>query len=159
MKARGYLGLLLLAIVWASCHNGTGIITNKCGPCPLYAMAEILPTVQVKIVSKTTGADLFLTHNSPYKPSDLKVTSSIYGPHYNFVVDTSDTNNRFVWLASAESQTFTLQLANLSPDNIKVIAARDSPVCCPRLRIKSITLDDSLICAPCSLRQQVVIRK
>ncbi|MBS1519438.1 MAG: hypothetical protein JST50_00460 [Bacteroidetes bacterium] len=152
-----YIALVLLAVVWASCHNGSGSMTNKCGPCPMYT--EVLPTVQVKIVSKTTGNDLFLSHTSPYKPSDLKVSSSVYGPDYRFVVDTSDTNNRFIWLASAESQTFTLQLANSSADNIKVVAVRDSPVCCPRLRIKSIALNDSLVCSPCGIKQQVVIKK
>lgn len=154
---RVYIGLFLLAMILSACHNGTGTITKKCGPCPLYA--EVLPTVDVKIVSKTTGADLFLTPNSAYKPSDLKVSSSVYGPNFHFAVDTSDTNNRFVWLPSAESQTFTVQLANLTSDNIKVVALRDSPVCCPRLAIKSIVLDDSLICSPCSLRQVVTIRK
>jgi len=154
---RVYIGLFLLAVVWSACHNGTGTITKKCGPCPLYA--EVLPTVDVKIVSKATGADLFLAPNSPYKPSDLKVGSSVYGPNFHFAVDTSDANNRFVWLPSAESQTFTVQLANFSSDNIKVVALRDSPVCCPRLAIKSIVLDDSLICSPCSLRQVVTIKK
>ena len=152
-----YIGLLLLTEMWSACHNGTGTITKKCGPCPLYA--EVLPVVGVKVVSKTTGADLILASNSPYKPSDLKVSSSVSGPGYHFIVDTSNTNNRGIWIPSPESQTFTLQLANLSPNNIKVVALRDSPVCCPRLRIKSIVLDDSLICSPCSLGQVVTIRK
>ena len=150
-------GLVLLVVVWSACHNGTGTITKKCGPCPLYA--EILPVVGVKMLNKATGADLLMAPTSPYKPSDLKVSSSISGPGYHFIVDTSNTNNRGIWIPSPESQTFTLQLANLSPDNIKVVALRDSPVCCPRLRIKSIALDDSLICSPCSLGQVVTIRK
>lgn len=157
MKIKGLMVLLLLTVVWVSCHNGTGTITKKCGPCPLYA--EILPTVDVKIVSKSTGADLFLAPTSPYKLSDLKVSSSVYGPNFHFAVDTSDASNRFVWLPSAESQTFTVQLANLSADNIKVVALRDSPVCCPRLAIKSIVLNDSLVCSPCGIKQLVTIKK
>jgi hypothetical protein len=121
--------------------------------------AEILPLVGVKMLSKTTGADLLLAPNSPYKPSDLKVSSSITGPGYHFEADTSDASNRVIWIPSPESQTFTLQLANLSPDNIKFTVVRDSPVCCPRLRIKSIVLDDSLICSPCSFNQVLTIRK
>ncbi len=152
-----YIGLLLLAVTWSACHNGTGTITRKCGPCPLYA--EILPVVGVKMLSKTTGADLILAPNSPYKPSDLKVSSSITGPGYHFIVDTSDASNRVIWIPSPQSETFTLQLANLSADNIKFTVARDSPVCCPRTRIKSIVLDDSLICSPCSFKQVVTIRK
>src|SRR5690349_2396919 len=137
-----YIGLFLLAVILSACHNGTGTITKKCGPCPLTA--EILPVVEVKMLSKTTGADLLLATNSPYKPSDLKVSSALSGPGYHFIVDTSDTSNRVIWIPDPQSDTFTLQLANLSADNIKVVALRDSPVCCPRLRIKSIVLDDSL---------------
>lgn len=150
-------GLLLLTVIWSACHNGTGTITKKCGPCPMYA--EVLPLVGIKMLSKATGADLLLGPNSPYKSSDLKVSSSISGPGYHFIVDTSDVSNRVIWIPSPESQTFTLQLANLSTNNIKIIALRDSPVCCPRLRIKSIVLDDSLVCSPCSLRQVVTIMK
>lgn len=121
--------------------------------------AEVLPLVGIKMLSKATGADLLLGPNSPYKSSDLKVSSSISGPGYHFIVDTSDVSNRVIWIPSPESQTFTLQLANLSSNNIKIIALRDSPVCCPRLRIKRIVLDDSLVCSPCSLRQVVTIMK
>jgi hypothetical protein len=152
-----YLGFLVLTAIWSACRNSTGTITKKCGPCPMYA--EVLPVVGVRMVSKTTGADLILASNSPYKPSDLKVSSSISGPGYHFIVDTSNTSTRGIWIPSPESQTFTLQLANLGPDNIKVVALRDSPVCCPRLRIKSIVLDDSLLCSPCSLGQVITIRK
>lgn len=152
-----YIWLMLFAVTWSACHNGTGTITKKCGPCPLYL--EVLPSVGIKMVNKTTGADLILGSNSPYKPSDLRVSSSISGAGYHFIVDTSNTNTRGIWVPSPESQTLTLQLANLSPDNIKVVALRDSPLCCPRLRIKSIVLDDSLICSPCSLGQVVTIRK
>ena len=149
--------MLLLTVIWSACHNGTGIITQKCGPCPLYL--EVLPSVGVKMLSKTTGADLLFGPNSAYKPSDLNVSSSTAGPGYHFIVDTSDPSNPVIRIPSPESQTFTLQLGNLSADNIKVVALRDSPVCCPRLRIKSIVLDDSLICSPCNLGQVVTIRK
>lgn len=154
---RVYIGLFLLAMTLSACHNSTGTITQKCGPCPMYL--EVLPVVGVKMLSKTTGADLILASNSPYKPSDLNVSSSISGPGYHFIADTSDASNRAIWIPSPQSDTFTLQLANLSADKIKVVALRDSPVCCPRLRIKSIVLDDSLICSPCNVRQVVTIKK
>jgi hypothetical protein len=114
---------------------------------------------KVKIVDKTTGADLFLAPNSPYKPSDLNVSSSVSGPNYNFRVDTMDTSNSSVWLTDFESQTYTLQLANLSADHIKVVAGLNDKKCCATTEVKSIMLDDSLICAPCSLQQLVTIKK
>ena len=115
--------------------------------------------MKVKIVSKTTSADLFLSPNSPYKPSDLKVSSSLSGADFNFRVDTSDASNRFIWLSDFETQTYTLKLANLSADNIKLIEGPSSQKCCAFPEIKSIMLNDSLVCSPCSAQQEVTIRK
>ncbi|WP_426670535.1 hypothetical protein ACPPVU_04660 [Mucilaginibacter sp. McL0603] len=157
MKAVGLFILWLVCMVLVSCQNNhSGGITSKCGPCPMYL--EILPTIGVKIVDKTTGADLFLSPTSPYKLSDLKVTSSV-NDSVRFVVDSLGTGNRFVRVPSPETQTFTIKLAALSADSIRVVLARDSPVCCPRTRIKSITLNNVQQCSPCSLAQLVTIKK
>ena len=153
-----YIVLLLLAVVFASCHNGSGGgMTDKCtGACPLYA---VLLVAKVRIVDKTTGADLFLLPTSPYKQSDLNVSGSVSGPNYQFNVDSTDKNNRSVWLTDYESQTYTLQLANLSADHIKIVAGLNSQKCCASTEVKSIMLNDSLICAPCSPMQAVTIKK
>jgi len=148
-----YIGLLLLlTLTGVSCHSGS----EKCGPCPL---AAIYMAMKVKIVSKTTGADLFLSPNSPYKPSDLKVSSSLSGPGFVFRVDSSDVSNRFIWLSDFESQTYTLKLANLGADNIKFVEGPSSQKCCAVSEVKSIMLNDSLVCAPCSAQQLVIIKK
>ncbi|MDO3624991.1 hypothetical protein [Mucilaginibacter sp. BT774] len=152
-----YIGLLLLVVVWSACHNGTGNITNKCGPCPLANELMLLMAMKVRIVDKTTGADLFLSPNSPYKLSDLKVTKLVADPGYNLMVDSLDTNNRFLWLPDGLSQTYTLQLGNLSADHIKVVAGLSSQQCCAFTEVKSIMLNDSLICAPCNNPQQAVL--
>lgn len=115
--------------------------------------------IKVKIVSKTTGADLFLSPTSPYKPSDLSVSSSITGPNYHFAVDSSDTNNRSVWLPDQEPQTYTLQLANLSADHITVTTGLNDQKCCAITVVKGIMLNDSLVCAPCIAQQEVIIKK
>ena len=153
-----YIGLLLLAVLGAGCHNGSGGgMTDKCtGACPLYA---VLLIAKVRIVDKTTGADLFLLPNSPYKQTDLNVSGSVSGPNYQFNVDSSDTNNRAIWLNAYESQTYTLQLANLSADHIKIVAGLNSQKCCASTEVKSIMLNDSLVCAPCSPQQVVTIKK
>jgi hypothetical protein len=151
-----YIGLLLLAMLGTGCHNGSGNMTNKCGPCPL---AALLLVAKVSIVDKTNGADLFLSPGSKYKQSDLNVSSSVSGPDYHFNVDSSDTNNRAIWLSDYQSQTYTLQLANLSADHIKIVAGLNSQKCCASTEVKSIMLNDSLVCAPCSPQQTVVVRK
>lgn len=156
MKA-GLLLLLFVCIVVVSCHNShSGGVTDKCGPCPLYA--EILPTIGVKIVDKVSGADLFLSPTSPYKLSDLKVTNAV-NDSVRVGLDSLGPGNRFIRIPSPQSQTFKLKLASLPTDSIKVVIARDSPVCCPRIRIKSITLDNVQQCSPCSLAQLITIKK
>ena len=151
---KNYIGLLLLlTLIGLSCHNDS----KECRiPCPLAAIRMVM---KVRIVDKTTGADLLLTPNSPYKPSDLTVSSSLNGPGYRFIVDTADTNNLFILLDDYASQTYNLQLANLSVDQIKIVTGPSSQQCCATLQIKSIMLNDSQVCAPCSPQQEVVIKK
>jgi hypothetical protein len=151
-----YYGLLLLAVMAASCHNGSGNITNKCGPCPLYDVMQLM-VVKVKIVDKATGADLLLVPNAPYKLSDLHVSSSVTDNRY--IIDTVSSSKPAIWLPDAQSQTYTLQLASLSADHIKVVAGLNDQKCCAVTEVKSITLNDSLVCAPCSAQQDVVIKK
>jgi hypothetical protein len=151
-----YICLLLLATLAASCHTGSGM--DKCGPCPLLNTA-ILMEMRVRIVDKTTGADLFLAPNSTYKPTDLNVTSSVDGPNFHFVVDSTDTNNRAILLRDFESVNYTLQLANLSADHINVVVGLNDQKCCATTEVKSIKLNDSTVCAPCSTQQVVTIKK
>ena len=156
MKIRNLIILILVSTALLSCNNMTEI-KRPCGPCPL--IAELAPLVKVKIVDKVTNADLFLSPSSPYKFSDLKVTSSISGTNVDVRVDTSQTNNRFITIISSISQTFILKLAALPADTIDVVAKRDSPRCCPMLRISTIILNNNLVCQPCNLNQAVIIKK
>jgi len=151
---KNYVGLLLLILTGVSCRNSS---ESKCGPCPLYN-AAIWTIAKVRIVDKTSGADLVLSASSPYKPSDLKVTSSI-DPNFQFRVDSLDGNNSYVPLPDFQSVTYTLQLASLSADHLKIVTGLSSQKCCATTEIKSIMLNDSLICAPCSLQQDVTIKK
>lgn len=147
-----YTGLLILTLIGASCYNG-----SKCGPCPMYN-AAISHVIKVKIVDKATGADLFLSSGSPYKPSDLKVTC-LPDTGFRFSVDTMDITNRFVLLPDFSSEAYTLRLGNLSVDNIKVVVGMTDQKCCATTEVKSIRLNDSLVCTPCSAQQELVIRK
>ena len=113
--------------------------------------------MKVRIVDKTTGADLFLSPNSPYKPSDLNVTSSQSDPVFNFHVDTV---NHVVRLYDGQSVTYSLQLGNLSVDHIKVVTALVYyNKCCANTEVKSIMLNDSLICTSCNPQLELVIKK
>lgn len=154
MKGKVLSILILACTIWISCKTNT---TSKCGPCPEYA--QLAPFVNVRIVDKTTSADLFLSPNSPYKFSDLKVTGSVSGDAVSVGVDSSQKDNRFVRILALPSQTFTLKLASLSADSLRVVIKQDSPKCCPIMKVGSITLNTTLICTPCSYSEAVTIRK
>lgn len=154
MKAKALGILLLTCAIWISCKTNT---TSKCGPCPL--IPYILPAIDVRIVDKTTGADLFLLPNSPYKLSDLKVSSSVDGSNINVYVDSTQADNRFVKIYATATQTFTLKLASLSADSVRIVLKTDSPKCCPITKVSSITLNSALICTPCSYNEAITIRK
>jgi len=154
MKVKVFYFLVLICLVWASCKTNT---TSKCGPCPLYA--QLAPFINVRVVDKTTGADLFLSPNSPYKFSDLKVSSSVDGNNVSLYVDSTQADNRFVRILATSTQTFTLKLATLSADSIRIVLKTDSPKCCPITKISSILLDTAPVCNPCSYNQTITIKK
>ena len=153
MKVKALGMLILVCTICASCKTNT---TSKCGPCPAYA--QVAPFIGIKIVDKTTGADLFLSADSPYKLSDLKVTSSL-GTDVNVYLDSTAIGNRFVKILATPTQTFTLKLASLAADSIRVVIKTDSPSCCPMMRVNSITLNTSLICTPCNYDEAITIKK
>lgn len=147
--------LLMIGCIWmASCKNSA---SSKCGPCPEYA--QYGPLINVKIVDKTTGDDLFLSPNSPYQYSDLKITTSLPGQDVYASVDSTEKDNRSVRILATESQTFTLKLADLPADEINFTAKLDSPACCPQLKVTKIMLNDSIICAPCTYDETITIKK
>jgi hypothetical protein len=145
--------LLIICTILTLCKSTP---TEKCGPCPL--IAQLAPFINVKIVDKVTGADLFLSPGSPYKFSDLKVTSSINGDVF-VNVDSTQQNNRFIRILSATSQTFKLKLSTLSADSIIVTTRNDSPRCCPILTIRRIVLNTTPVCDPCTFNQLITIKK
>jgi hypothetical protein len=157
MKAKFILPVLLICGVATFSCKKTNPPSSKCGPCPLYAM--VFPWVGVQIVDKATGADLFLSPGSPYKLSDLKISSTYTESPVNFTVDSSQSNNRFLRLYAFPSQTFTLKLASLTADNLQIVLKTDSPKCCPFIKLGRVQLNDSTICNPCNFGQMVVIKK
>jgi len=81
--------------------------------CLVVPMALQILLASVRIVSKTIGADLFLSPTSPYKLSDLTVTSSVTGSNVNLWVDSTQKDKRYVMIIGNETQTYILKLAAL----------------------------------------------
>lgn len=154
MKIRNFTLIAAICVLLASC---TDTASTKCGPCPL--MAQLAPFINVRIVDKTTGADLFLSPASPYKLSDLKVNSSVNGTDVSLFVDSTQKDNRFIKIIGEPSQTFTLKLSTLPVDSIRVAIKADSPKCCPVVKIKEIWLNGVPVCNPCNYDRLITIKK
>ena len=89
MKIKHFFILILACSAWSACGK-QGFY------CDALPLAAEMMSANVRIVDKTTGADLFLSPASPYKLSDLTVTSSVTGSNVTLLVDSSQTDKRFV---------------------------------------------------------------
>jgi hypothetical protein len=152
MKAK-IIGVLMLGCsILLSCNHTS---ESKCGPCPL--ILQLAPFVNVRIVDKTTGDDLFLSPGSPYKFSDLKMISA--QNDFRVTIDSTQKDNRFIRILIPQTETLNIKLGNLSADSVRVVFKNDSPKCCPITKISKIILDNTPICNPCTLNAMVTIKK
>ena len=144
---------LLIGLTLSSCFHDN---VSKCGPCPAIAIASY---INVRIVDENTGADLFLSPGAPYKPSDLKITTSVDGSPVPFLIDSLSKAERYIKIPAYQTQTFTLMLASLPSDQISMAVKIDSPVCCPQMKITQISLNKVPVCRPCSFNEFITIQK
>jgi hypothetical protein len=127
--------------------------------CLVVPMALQILLASVRIVSKTIGADLFLSPTSPYKLSDLTVTSSVTGSNVNLWVDSTQKDKRYVMIIGNETQTYILKLAALPADTIHMDVSVTRGKCYSTSAVSTITLNGKAVCTPCSFSNIVTISK
>jgi hypothetical protein len=148
-----YLFILMLAYnVFSACQK-------QGRQCLVPPLALQLLSANVRIVDKTTGADLFLSPASPYKLSDLKVTSSVTGSNVTLIVDSAQKDKRFVRIIGFETQTYILQLATLPADTVRMDVSVTPEQCYSTSSVSAIALNGKAVCAPCSYNDIVTIDK
>lgn len=152
MKIKHLFILLLACCVGSACEK-------QSQQCLALPMALQILSANVRIVDKTTGADLFLSPASPYKFSDLTVTSSVTGSNVRLMVDSSQKDKRLVRIMGTETQTFYLKLAALPADTIRMNVLDMPGRCYTTQSVSSITLNGERVCAPCSFNDVVMISK
>jgi len=145
--------LLLACSGWSACKKPNDT------QCLMVPMALQILSANVRIVDKTTGADLFLSPSSPYKPSDLTVTSSVTGSNVTLRVDSAQKDKRFVMIIGNETQNFILKLAALPADTIHMEVSVTQGRCFSTSTVSAITLDGKAVCAPCNFSNIVTISK
>jgi hypothetical protein len=153
MKTK-YLFMLMLA-----CGGWTACKKNNDTQCLVVPMALQLLSANVRIVDKTTGADLFLSPTSPYKPSDLVVSSSVTGNNVNLWVDSAQKDKRFVVITGYQTQTFILKLAALPADTVQMDVSVNQGRCYSTQSVSAITLNGKTVCTPCTFSNIVTISK
>ncbi|WP_295667225.1 hypothetical protein [uncultured Mucilaginibacter sp.] len=153
MKTKHLLLLLLACSGWSACKKNT---QPQCLALPL---APIMLSANVRIVDKTTSADLFLSPTSPYKLSDLSVSTSLQNATVNFWVDSVHKDKRFVVLHGFETQTWIVKLAALPADTVHMDVSVTQSRCYATPFVGKITLNGKAVCAPCSYSDVVTISK
>jgi len=153
MKTKHLLLLLLACSGWSACTK------NNDGQCLVAPVAMQILSANVRIVDKTTGADLFLSPTSPYKLSDLSVTSSVTGSNINLLVDSAQKDKRFVMIIGNQTQTYILKLAALPADTLHMDISVTQGRCYSTQSVSAITLNGKAVCAPCSFSSFVTISK
>ena len=152
MKIKHLFILILACSLYSACDK-----QNE--QCQALPMALQILSANVRIVDKTTGADLFLSPTSPYKLSDLSVTSSVAGSNVTLLVDSSQKDKRLVRIIGNETQTFILKLAALPPDTVHMDVSVTQGRCYSTSQVSTITLNKKGVCAPCSFSDMVTISK
>jgi hypothetical protein len=153
MKIKHLFILILACSVCGACQKQS---ERNCLALPLAI--QIL-SANVRIVDKTTGADLFLSPTSPYKLSDLSVTSSVTGSNVQLWVDSTQKDKRFVRIIGFETQTYILKLAALPADTVLMNVSVTQGQCFSTSAVSAITLNGKAVCAPCSFSDIVTISK
>jgi hypothetical protein len=153
MKTKYFFMLLLACSGWSACNKRNDT------PCLALPMALQILSANVRIVDKTTGADLFLSPSSPYKLSDLTVTSSLTGNNVTLWVDSAQKDKRFVVITGRETQNYILKLAALPADTIHMDVSVTQGRCFSTSSVSSITLNGKAVCAPCNFSNIVTISK
>jgi len=138
---------------WNACKK------NNDTQCLVVPMALQILSANVRIVDKTTGADLFLSPSSPYKLSDLAVSSSVTGSNVSLLVDSTQKDNRFVMIIGSQTQTFILKLAALPADTVHMEVSVNQGKCYSTQSVSAITLNGKTVCAPCTFSNIVTISK
>jgi hypothetical protein len=153
MKIKHFFILILACSVCSACQKQSE------GNCLAEPVALQILSANVRIVDKTTGADLFLSPASPYKLSDLKVTSSLTGSNVTLIVDSVQKDKRFVRIIGYEAQTFILKLAALSADTVRMDVSVTRGECYSTSSVSAIALNGKTVCAPCGVNDIVTIDK
>lgn|GEM_PF-1046231 len=153
-------GIVAALVLLQGCVTPTS--SDKCGPCPEYA--EILPSLNFQLVSKTTGNNLFYGSSAQYQLSQLSVHHILNGKPdtalfradtttQSFVVSVVPTQRKAVML-----DTITMKIANLPADTLLFNTGITSG-CCPLLLLNSISYDGTVVYTHTDGVKLVVLKK
>lgn len=157
MKITSFIVLALICLIFVTCKNADET-------CVVVPTTAPITSINLKFISKTTGADLIFSPGAPYKFSDLQVASLGTQNNPYVFVDSAQKNNPVIALVVDQRpvpQSFSLKLGAMPADTISAtFTTVQQSRCNSYIQLSGITLDGKTFCSPCSpANQPVTIKK
>ena len=134
--------LVLLSLFETSCTST--VSDKKCGPCP--ALTAIAPTMNFKVVDKTTGQDLFFGSKAKYSFSQLKMHYIINGKPDTAFLRVDTINQKFnIFISFGNTvDTATMQVAD-KPQDLLLFKIAKTGGCCSFPFLNSVTFNGTVV--------------
>jgi hypothetical protein len=145
----------LLCGLVAGCGANT---SKKCFPCP--EAPYLAPNINFRVLSKTTGQNLFFGSSAVYKISQLKLNHLVNGipDSVHLTVDTADQYFHFYVATIHNTDTVTMNIAGLQQDTF-LFKTTNNGGCCSFTVFNAVLFDGTVVYTPAGGPSVVVIDK
>jgi hypothetical protein len=150
-----FLSLLGLCLFIMGCGAN---VSKKCFPCP--EAPYLAPNINFRVLSKTTGQDLFFGSGAVYKISQLKLNHLVNGipDSVHLTVDTAGKYFHFFIATIHNTDTVIMNIAGLPQDTF-LFKTTNNGGCCSITVFNSVLFDGTQVYTPAGGPNVVVIDK
>jgi hypothetical protein len=134
-------GLAAIVTLTPGCTHKSN---QACGLCP--AAPPAVPYIYFKVMSKTTGNNLFYGSPAQYKTTQLAMHHIVNGKidTVSFFADTTRQGFEVIVAPVHASDTVTMNIASLPQDTF-IFHTGTTETCCPSLVINYVTWDGTIV--------------
>lgn len=144
--------LIILCLFISSCDSKR---SDDCLICPEVPQ---LDDINIRIIDKVNGQDLFFGNQAPYKATQLKLRHLINGNPDTVVLRIDTISHYFnIGISPVHNvDTVTIQIANKTPD-ILLFKSTITGNCCSRLVFNSVVYNETVVYTPANGPNVVVL--